>query len=87
MNIQLFHYHFNVISLSLDCNDVILLHHEKLWGVIISDSLPFKCELELMGAHPGSLAVGPHQFSQTSFWLQTKVKGWSAPSAHNCLNH
>ena len=87
MNIQLFHYHYNILSLSLDSNDVTLLHLEILWGVIISDDLPFECELEHKGVDPSFINVGPQQFSQPCFRLQTKMKGWSALIAHNCLNH
>ena len=86
MNIQLFHYHYNILSLSLDSNDVTLLHLKILWGMFISDGLPFEGELELKGVDPGSLSEGPHQFSQVCSWLQTKVERWSAPIDHNCLN-
>ena len=62
MNIQLFHCHFNVLSLSLDSNDVTLLHLEILRGVIISDGLSFESELELKGVDPGSLSESPHEY-------------------------
>ena len=52
IEVQLFHCHFNFLSLSLDSNDVIWLHLETLRGVILSDGLPIECELELMGPEP-----------------------------------